>query len=214
VRLERWHYVGRRHLGIAVGTVLLLVAVGILVEGVSSGELFNGTFLADRRPALIVDDSVDAGFEALARETWDRFLVTFSARTNCFGDVHLRAVYALGSRAGYDPDTATVSVHVPGTPAKLQSALVHEWAHHVEFQCAAQQDLRPAFLDAQGLPPDTPWRPRNTLANAPVNEWADAPSEQFAEATVQLVLGGRPIPAPARVTLEAVRVVGEWAAGR
>ncbi|GAB4568677.1 MAG: hypothetical protein Kow0047_21710 [Anaerolineae bacterium] len=178
--------------------------------------LIGGTTLAcaqseHRRPRLIVEDSVAADFEALAEETWGQFLEAFQTRADCFGDVRLRAAYTLHSRAAYDPARAVVTVRVPGTPAMLQSALVHEWAHHVEFQCAAHQALRPAFLTAQGLPPDTPWRPGGEGDELSSDAWADAPSEQYAEAVVVYVLGERPIPTKARVRREAVSVIRAWA---
>jgi hypothetical protein len=204
---------GRQHLGRVLRTVLLLMALGVVVSSTTPAERPAGTRLAAHRPELVFDDSVAADFQSLALQTWDRFLVVFQARSNCFGDVRLHAAYTLDSRAGYDPKTATVTVQVPGTPAKLQSALVHEWAHHVEFQCTEHQALRAAFIAAQGLPPDTPWRPEGALSNGSTGEWAAAPSEQYAEATVELVLGRRPMPAPARVSREALRVVEEWAAG-
>lgn len=165
-------------------------------------------------PQLIVDDSVGADLEALARETWGRFLAVFHTRASCFGDVHLRATQALDSRASYDSDTATVILQVPGTPAMLQSALVHEWAHHIEFQCRSQTEMRLAFLAAQGLPPDTPWRPDSLAAPQPATDWSTMPSEQWAEAVVEAVLGGRPVPTWVRVTPEALAVVEAWAGGR
>ena len=190
----------RPALGRGVKNGLILFALVVLLSGNTASCRTAG-----QPPRLVVDGSVAADFEALALETWDQFLVAFRARSGCFGDVHVRAVYALDSRAGYDPDTATATVLVPGTPAMLQSGLVHEWAHHVEFQCNEQQDLRPAFLAAQGLPTDTPWRSPD--------ESAISPSEQYAEAAIEFVLGTRPIPTEAHVTREAIRVVQEWAEG-
>ncbi len=160
-------------------------------------------------PRLLMDDSVAADFRALASATWSRFLLTFAARADCIGDVHLRASRTLAYRALYDPTTATVTVRVPGTPAMLQSALIHEWAHHLEYQCPAHRQLRPHFLEAQGLPPTTPWRPAGEIAAAP----EAIPSEQYAEAVVELVLGERPIPTKAHVTVAAVETVRAWAAG-
>jgi hypothetical protein len=199
---------GRQRLGRVLRTVLLLVSLGVVMSGTTSAER-----AVAHQPELIFDNSVAADFQALALKTWDRFLVVFQARSNCFGDVRLRAAYTLDSRAGYDPNTATVTVQVPGTPARLQSALVHEWAHHIEFQCPEQRDLRAAFLAAQGLAPDTPWRPEGAPASQSASQWGAAPSEQYAEATVELVLGRRPLAAPAPVSREAIRVVGDWAAG-
>jgi hypothetical protein len=164
-------------------------------------------------PRLTIDASVAADFAALAQTTWQQFLTVFRARADCFGDVHLQAAYELDSRAAYDPKTATVTVRVPGTPAMLQGALVHEWAHHIEFQCSAQKEMRPAFLAAQGLPPTTLWRPDDTPAEVPESEWATIPSEQYAEATIEVVLGQRQIPTTAPVTVAGVRVIAQWAAG-
>ncbi len=186
-----------------IGCALIWIAVVVLA---------GGAVLA-RPPRLVVAESVGADFEALALETWDRFLTLFRAQQHCFGDVRLEAAYSLDSRAGYDLDTATATVRVPGTAAMLQSGLIHEWAHHVEFQCRAHQELRLAFLAAQGLPLDTPWRPAGEASEVAADEWAGVPSEQYAEAVVELVLGGRPIPNGVRVTGAMVQAVREWAAG-
>jgi len=192
---------------------LIVIAIVVLVSGATLNGCTPEVPASKRRPQLIIDDSVAADFQALAVETWDRFLTVFQARSDCFGDVRLRATRSLNSRAAYDPDSATVTMRVPGTPAMLQSALVHEWAHHIEFQCEAHKELRRAFLAAQGLPPDTAWRPDDTPANMPSSEWADIPSEQYAEATIVLVLGRRQIPTRVRVKEEAVHVIAKWAAG-
>lgn len=165
-------------------------------------------------PRLILDDSVGSDLKSLAQETWHLFLDAFQGRTNCFGDVTLRAARDLRSRGSYDPDSATVTVQVPATIVMLQGALIHEWAHHLEFECEAQQVLRPAFLTAQGLPTDTPWRIDYIPADTPESEWARIPSEQFAEATIEFVLGRRQIPTTVRVRVEAVNVIAEWASDR
>ncbi len=193
------------------GKGLLALALAVLLSGGVWSCAWSGQATRRHPPQLIIDASVAPDLEALARETWDRFLDVFRARDDCFGDVRLRAARTLHSRAAYDPTSATVTVRVPGTPAILQSALVHEWAHHIEFQCQEQRELRQAFLAAQGLPPDTPWRPEEMPAEVPTREWANIPSEQYAEAVVVLVLGRRPIPTKARVTNEAVSVIQQWA---
>ena len=164
-------------------------------------------------PRLILDDSVARDLRAVADGTWGRFLSVFRARAGCFGDVRLAAASELSSRAAYDPATATVTIRVPATAVMLQGALIHEWAHHIEFQCRAQGELKPSFLAAQGLPTDTPWRTDYGPANTPESDWAGIPSEQYAEATIELVLGRRQIPTTARVSPEAVRVIAEWASG-
>ncbi len=164
-------------------------------------------------PQLIVDESVADDLRALALETWDQFLAAFQPRSACFGDVELRATKTLDSRASYDPETAAVTVRVPATVVMLQGALIHEWAHHVEFQCGEHMALRPAFLLAQGLPLETPWRPDVPSMNMAASQWAEIPSEQYAEGVIVLVLGRRQVPTSARVTLEGVRAIEKWAAG-
>ena len=189
------------HVGV---TVVVAVLISVALVGCSQPQDL---------PELMIDESVASDFQSLAEETWVEFLRVFQARSHCFGDVRLRAARTLDSRGAYDPETATVTVRVPGTRAMLQSALVHEWAHHVEFQCDEHDELRGAFLAAQGLPQDLPWRPDSTPANTPVSVWPDIPSEQYAEATVELVLGRRQIPTKVRVTQEAIHAIEAWAAG-
>jgi len=165
-------------------------------------------------PRLRSDSSVAPALQSLADETWRQFLVVFQARQNCFGEIHLHAAYDLDDRATYDPATAVVTVKVPATVAMLQGALIHEWAHHIEYQCQAHQELRPAFLAAQGLPLETPWRTDNSLAKTSQAAWGDLPSEQYAEAAIELVLGSRRIPTTARVSPQAVQILAAWAAGK
>ncbi|MEJ2208058.1 MAG: hypothetical protein P8129_03375 [Anaerolineae bacterium] len=193
----------RRTLGTAV-MLLLLVALAGGVE-------------RQGPPRLVIGASVGADFEMLAQETWAQFLQVFAHRQACFGDVYLAASPVLDGRAIYDPPTATVTVRVPGTAAMLRSGLLHEWAHHVEFQCEAHREMRAAFLAAQGLSPDTAWRPDTLPASEPdtltAREWAAIPSEQYAEAVIEVVLGGRPVPTNVRLSREAVAVVETWARG-
>lgn len=156
-------------------------------------------------PRLRVDASVAPDFQALAEETWTRFLAAFPARIDCMGEVTLVADPTLADLAAYHIPTATVRVKVPGAAARLQAALVHEWAHHLEHVCPAHRDLRPAFLQALGLPPDTPWFTAST--------WEHTPSEIYAETAVELVLGHRAMPTKAHVPRQAVEVLRTWAEG-
>lgn len=156
-------------------------------------------------PQLLPDETVAPDLAELAIATWDRFMVVFGGRAGCFGDVRLTTAQDLDSRAVYDPVTATVKVKVPATAALLESALIHEWAHHVEFQCPEHAALRAEFLAAQSTPLDADWFGGTT--------WADTPSEQYAEAAVILVLGHRQLPTEATVTPAAVEALAQWAAG-
>jgi hypothetical protein len=162
-------------------------------------------------PRLIIDASVDQDFAAVIQETWARFMRVFADRRDCFGDVRVKADYALSDRAMYDPRTATVSVRVPERASILKGALVHEWAHHVEFQCQAQTEMRAAFIEAQGMPASTPWRLEDGSTNTLSSDWAKLPSEQYAETAIVLVLGQRPVSTNAPITAEGIEVVEAWA---
>jgi hypothetical protein len=162
-------------------------------------------------PRLIIDASVDQDFAAVIQETWVQFLRVFAARRDCFGDVRVKADYDLVDRAMYDPRTATISVRVPERASILKGALVHEWAHHVEFQCEAHTEMRAAFIEAQGLPANTPWRSESGSVNILSSDWANIPSEQYAETTIVLVLGERPVSTKAPITTEGVEVIRAWA---
>ena len=107
--------------------------------------------------------------------------------------------------AEYRPATATLVVRVPGTPATLRSELLHEFAHHVEFVCADHELLRPGFLATQGFAPDTPWFGGAT--------WESTPSEQYAEAVVELVEGRRTHLGGIILSDAAVAAVADWGSG-
>ena len=194
----------------AVGSLFLTILLVVLGVMAWRGRSWLG-LAVERHPQLIIEDSVASDLAALAGDTWAQFLDVLEGRTGCFGDVRLGASRILDDRAAYNPDTVTVTVRVPGSRALLESALIHEWAHHVEFQCQEHEELRAAFVAAQGLPADIPWRPDLTPADIPASQWADIPSEQYAEAMIVLVLGRRQIPTVAPVNAEAVRVLADWA---
>lgn len=164
-------------------------------------------------PRLIADSSVAADLQALADETWIQFLAVFQFRAGCFGDVYLSASHDLDNRAVYEPSTSTVTVRVPATAAMLQGGLIHEWAHHIEYQCEAHKEMRAGFLAAQGLPADITWHTGDAYTKSTERKWASIPSEQYAEAAIVLVLGSRQIPTTVRVSPEAVKVIAGWAAG-
>lgn len=162
------------------------------------------------RPWVIIDKSVASDFRLLIEETWDQFMLVFAARAACFGAVRIKADHDMTDRAMYDPRTATITVRVPERGSILKGALVHEWAHHVEFQCDAQSEMRAAFIAAQGLPANTPWRLEDGTTNIRSSDWANIPSEQYAEAAIVLVLGKRTVWSRAPITVEGVEVIRMW----
>lgn len=156
-------------------------------------------------PALSFATGVPADVRILARSTWDRFLAAFSARIDCLGGVQVAVAWELGDRAAYHPEERRVTVRVPATAPNLEASLLHEFGHHLERTCHRVADVRPAFLAAQGFPPGASWFTGAT--------WETTPSEQFAEAVAEFVLGEPPAHRPVRVTDGALDAVRAWARG-
>ncbi len=142
---------------------------------------------------------------ALADQTWDDFLAVFPARNDCIPSPTLVAAWELDSRGEYQPESMTILVRVPGTPATLRSELLHEFAHHVEFTCPDHESLRTPFRQAQGFPKDLAWFDGDT--------WETTPSEQYAEAVVELIEGRRTHQGGVHLTNDAVAVVRAWGLG-
>jgi hypothetical protein len=160
---------------------------------------------ADSSPTLRFDDTVPDDLQALATEIWEGFLTAHQARRDCILPVTLSAAWELDDRAEYRPGSATVVIRVPGTAPNLRSGLTHEFAHHVEFTCPEHEQLRPAFLAAQGLPSSTDWFDGGA--------WETTPSEQYAEATTEVVLGRRGHHGGISISDEAAAIVRRWGSG-
>ena len=160
---------------------------------------------SDGVPELSHDETVPDDLRALADETWQDFLDAFPGRHGCITSPTLQAAWELESRAEYQPDTAIMAIRVPGTPATLRSKLLHEFAHHLEFTCDEHGELRADFLAAQGFSPGTSW-----FEGA---SWETTPSEQYAEAVVELVEGRRSHRGGIRLTDDAIDAVRLWGLG-
>lgn len=187
--MTRWH------------AALLLVAM-VLMARLAAADIAetNGA-----RPDLVIADGVPEDFEDLTRATWALFIDAFPARRACVAPITVDAARQLNDRAAYDPARRLVTVRVPGTAPNLRASLVHEFAHHLEFTCPAQRALRPAFLVDQGLATHASWFTGAT--------WERTPSEQFAEATTEYVLGRRHAHLRSVVTADAVHSIRVWARG-
>ena len=158
-------------------------------------------------PSMVFAEDTPQDLQELGLEVWDEFLAVFPNQVGCIGQVTLEGDWTLeGSRAYYLPDDAKVVLEIPATAAHLRHSLVHELAHHVEHACPDHAELRSAFLQAQNLPPGTPW------FEGP--SWEDTPSEQYAEAAVRLVLVRPVVNYRLSLTPEAIEAVRAWGGGR
>lgn len=176
--------------------IVLLVLTLVVVAGAR---------VDDHSPRLTADRGVPRDVQVLAQRTWATFLGAFPARQSCIPDLKLLSAWTLDDRARYSPASADLLLRIPATAAQLETALVHEFAHHLEFQCPEHQGLRPGFLRAQGLAQETPWFEGGT--------WEAIPSELFAEATVEVVLGYRTIHRTLRISEEARHLISAWGHG-
>jgi len=178
--------------------VLTLVAVALI----ALAFVVTGT---DPAPDIDFDNSVPDDLRALAAQTWDDFLAAHPARRHCIDPVTLSAAWELDSRGEYRPEAATVVVRVPGTAPNLRHQMIHEFAHHLEFVCPEHEDLRTNFLAAQGFPSSAPWFGGET--------WEATPSEHYAEATVEVLLGRRSHHGNIRISEQASAIVRRWGTG-
>lgn len=171
---------------------------------IAAGLVAAAFLLAAPGPAYEIsfDASVPDDLRALATETWDDFLAAHPARRECIDPVTLSAAWELDSRGEYRPKAATVVVRVPGTAPNLRHQMIHEFAHHLEFTCPEHTDLRPEFLDAQGFEPSADWFGGGA--------WETTPSEHYAEATVEVLLGRRSHHGNIRISEQASGVVRRW----
>jgi hypothetical protein len=182
---------------------VLRVAVSVVVLVLSASSAAVG--LRDPLPRIAFDESVPADLRVLATDTWTEFLDAHPARLSCVEPLTLAAAWELETRAEYLPRSATAVVRVPGTAPNLRHQLVHEFAHHFEFTCPDQALLRGAFAEAQGFSPTTSWYEGDS--------WEETPSEHYAEATAELVLGRRSHHGNVRISELALDVVASWARG-
>jgi hypothetical protein len=180
-----------------VAAVVLVVALVAAVGGAAAW--WSGS----RAPSLTLAANTPSDLGVLARRTWDRFLDAFPARRDCLAPVAVAGARQLDDLATYDPAQRLVTIRIPGTAPNLAATLVHEFAHHLEFTCPAHRGLRPLFLAAQGRRLDAPW------FDGP--SWARTPSEQFAHATSEVVLGRSSPPVATAISDRAVRAIRAWA---
>ncbi|MGI8520022.1 MAG: hypothetical protein ACR2MC_05375 [Actinomycetota bacterium] len=133
------------------------------------------------RSRIAFADGTPEDLQRLATATWGDFIAAFPRHRDCIDPVTVIPALRLGDRATYAQRHALVTVRVPGTAPNLRAALVHEFAHHLDYTCPSVRHFRRRFLAAQGLATTRPWFTGAT--------WEQTPAEQFADAAVEIVLG-------------------------
>ena len=141
----------------------------------------------------------------LAQAAMTDFLEVFPAQRQCVAGVRLDIDPDFEARGRYEPETATVILRTPATAPKLRESLFHELAHHLEWNCPSQLELRKPFLDAQGFSAGSEW----TKGDA----WEDSPSEHFAEAVVEVIEGRRNLTYGINLSDQALELVRRWGHG-
>ncbi|MCZ6662245.1 MAG: hypothetical protein O6951_04890 [Actinobacteria bacterium] len=154
-------------------------------------------------PTLLFGDDTPDDLREVANGAFEVFVGRFPDRADCIGRVTLTGARHLDDRAFYIPGERSVVLRIPATAPHIETSLVHEWAHHLEFACESHQEFRPPFLRSVGLPPDAGWYDGEV--------WERVPSEMFASAVVEYVLGRRDEASTIVLGPEAIDLVRDWA---
>lgn len=170
------------------------VATLILVSACSGGEVAP-------RPAFGPNTPTD--LRALTSETLARVAQAVPDRGECLDGLVVTGAWELDDRARYEPASGEMTIRIPATAAQLETSIVHEMAHHMEFTCPQGDDVRRDFIAAQGLPSDAEW--------FDASSWETTPSEQWATAIVLHVLGQPDERARIFITPAAMEIVQDWA---
>ena len=165
--------------------------------------LFLNACSAPAPPAFVFGANTPDDLRAVAADTLDAVAGAFPAQLDCLDAIELEGAWELEDRARYDPARTVITLRIPATAPQLEISIVHEAAHHLEFACAGQVDVRDPFMAAQGLPDATDWFEGDS--------WKATPSEHWASAVVMHVLSRPDERAGIAVTDDALDVIRAWA---
>ena len=156
-------------------------------------------------PRLDFHPETPTDVRRLAETTFADFLLAFPAQADCVGRVTLATDWEQDDRGNYDPERSLIILRIPGTATKLRNSMLHELGHHLEAACPSHPELRDFFLAAQGFPSDADWFAGDL--------WEVIPSEQFAEAVVEVVEGRRNLRYGVELSAAALNWVTAWGQG-
>ena len=177
-------------------TLALAVATLSLVSACGGGAV---------SPTPVFGANTPSDLRALTAETLSRVAEAVANQAECLDGLVVSGAWELDDRARYDPASSEMTVRIPATAAQLETSIVHEMAHHMEFTCPQSEEVRRDFISAQGLPADTAWFDGSS--------WETTPSEQWATALVLHVLGRPDERARISVNADAMEIVRAWAEG-
>ncbi|HLT96625.1 MAG TPA: hypothetical protein VK070_07535 [Acidimicrobiia bacterium] len=168
----------------------IAIACSLLVAACSSG----GTTIPPDTPPDLVE---------LVERTLEEIGAALPAHAACLDDLTVTHAWELDDRAEYRVADRTVVLRVPATAPELEFSLAHEVAHHLDFGCGLEPDVRDAFAAAQGT--DEPWEQGEA--------WESTPAELFATAVATLVTGHSDPLRHIAIEEAAMEVVRKWADG-
>jgi hypothetical protein len=161
--------------GVVIAAVVIaaVVSVGVAVRARSVNVAAEPVVRMRQRVPAVVEQEV--------RATVADFVAVFEARRNCIGGAELQLVRELDDGdARYVAAEDLIEIEIPTSPRRFRESLVHELAHHVDRSCPDADVLR---TDVMAMIGATDWTGQE--------RWEQRPSELWAEAVVEIVLGER-----------------------
>jgi hypothetical protein len=159
--------------------VLVIVVIGVVVGVGAAVRARSGS--AAGEPVVRMRQRVPAEVEQEVRATTADFVAVFAARRGCIGGAELQLVREVDDGdARYVAAENLIEIEIPTSPRRFRDSLVHELAHHVDHACPDADTLRTDVMTATGA---TDWTGQE--------RWEQRPSELWAEAVVEIVLGER-----------------------
>lgn len=164
-----------------VRLVDVVVFVGVVVAVGVGAAVWARSGNVATEPVVRMRQRVPAAVEQEVRATVADFVAVFAARRGCIGGAELQLVREIDDGdARYDVAENLIEIEIPTSPRRFRESLVHELAHHVDRSCPDADMLRTDVMTVIGA---TDWTGQE--------RWEQRPSELWAEAVVEIVLGER-----------------------
>ena len=170
----------RRRRARRVGLVVLVAIIIGVALGVGAAVLARSQS-PGAEPVVRLRQPVPPEVEQEVRAAVADFVAVFGAHRGCIGGAELELVRRIDDGdARYVAADDLIEIEIPTSPRRFRESLVHELAHHVDHSCPHATALRADVMTALGASEWTGQR-----------RWDQRPSELWAEAVVEIVLGER-----------------------